>query len=91
MTDYSSKKFSIGDAAKKCGVTVKQIRNWEEREYIPKATRIVCGERAYRYFSEDDLDAIRAIKSYLDQGFTLQTAVKKAAENLSGKAGDKDA
>ena len=91
MTDYSSKKFSIGDSAKNCGVTVKQIRNWEERGYIPKATRIVCGERAYRYFPENDLDAIRAIKSYLDQGFTLKAAVKKAAENSSGKAGDKDA
>lgn len=91
MIDYSSKEFSIGDAANQCGVTVKQIRNWEERGYIPEATRIVCGERAYRYFSEDDLDAIRAIKSYLDQGFTLKMAVKKAAENLTGKAGDKNA
>ena len=91
MIDYSSKKFSIGDAANQCGVTVKQIRNWEEREYIPKATRIVCGERAYRYFAEEDLDAIRAIRGFLDQGFTLQAAVKKAAENSSGKAGDKDA
>ena len=89
--DYSSKKYSIGDAARKCGVTVKQIRNWEERKYIPTATRIVCGERAYRYFSEHDLIAIRSIKSYLDQGFTLKAAVKKAAENSSGKSGDKDA
>ena len=45
----------------------------------------------YRYFSEHDLIAIKAIKSYLDQGFTLKAAVKKAAENSSGKAGDKDA
>ena len=67
MIDYSSKKFSIRDAASQCGVTVKQIRNWEEREYIPKATRIVCGERAYRYFSENDFGIIRTIKSYLDQ------------------------
>ncbi len=87
MTDYKSKKYSIGDSAKKIGVTVKQIRNWEERGYIPKATRIVCGERSYRAFSEDDLTAIKAMKSYLEQGITLQTAVKKAAENSSGKAG----
>jgi len=89
--DYSSKKYSIGDTAKQCNVTVKQIRNWEACGYIPEATRIICGERAYRYFSENDLSIIKRIKSYLDQGFTLKVAVKKAAENSSGKAGDKDA
>ena len=91
MADYKSKKYSIGDAASLCGATVKQIRNWEGRGYIPTATRIVCGERSYRYFSEDDLGIIRRIKSYLDEGFTLQTSAQKAAEYLSGKAGDKDA
>ena len=91
MTDYSSKKFSIGDAASQCGVTVKQIRNCEERKYIPTATRIVCGERAYRYFSEDDLGIIRTIKSYLDLGFTLKMAVQKARENLGMDGGAADA
>ena len=91
MTDYSSKKYSIGDTAKQCGVTVKQIRNWDACGHIPEATRIICGERAYRLFSENDFSIIRRIKSYLDKGFTLQAAVKKAAEKISGKAGDKDA
>ena len=43
--------FSIGDTAKMTGVTQKQIRNWEDRGYIPEPTRVVCGERAYRYFT----------------------------------------
>jgi len=86
MIDYSSKNYSIGDTASQSGVTVKQIRNWEEKGYIAKATRIICGERAYRYFSESDLRNIREIKEYVDQGFTLQAAARKAAENLSGKA-----
>ena len=68
MTDFKSKKYSIGQTAVLCGITTKQIRNWEDRNYIPTATRIICGQRAYRYFSESDFDIIRKIKKYLDAG-----------------------
>lgn len=71
--------YLIGEAAKICGVTVKQIRHWQERGYIRSAPRIVCGERAYRQYRESDLDVIKKIKKYLDEGFTLQAAVKKAS------------
>ncbi len=53
------------------GVTQKQIRHWEARQYIQEAMRIVCGERAYRYFTPEQIETIRKIKSYLDQGYTL--------------------
>ena len=91
MTDYSSKKYSIGDTAKQCGVTVKQIRNWEACNYIPEATRIICGERAYRLFSENDFTIIKRIKSCLDLGFKLKIAVQKAREDLGMKGGVADA
>ena len=91
MTDFKSKKYSIGDTAGHCGVTVKQIRNWEACGYIPEATRIICGERAYRYFSETDFDIIRRIKSNLDEGFRLPVAAEKAAEETNRKGGNKDA
>jgi len=78
MTDYKSKKFSIGQAAALCGITVKQLRNWEDRNYIPTATRIICGQRAFRYFSESDLGIVRKIKQYLDEGYQLSVASQKA-------------
>jgi len=70
--------FSIGDTARMTGVTQKQIRNWEYRGYIPEAMRVVCGERAYRYFSLDQIEIITKIKGYLDQGYTLAHASKMA-------------
>ena len=70
--------FSIGDTAKKAKVTQKQIRNWESRGYIQEADRVVCGERAYRYFTADQVEIIRKIKGYLDQGYTLAHASKMA-------------
>ena len=70
--------FSIGDTARMTGVTQKQIRNWESRGYIPTAMRVVCGERAYRYFTLDQVEIIQTIKKYLDQGYTLSHASKMA-------------
>ena len=74
--------FSIGATSRMTGVTRKQIRSWEARRYIPDAFRVVCGERAYRYFTTDQVEIIRKIKSYLDQGYTLAHASKMA---LNGK------
>ena len=78
----STKNYSIGDTAKMTGVTQKQIRNWEAKGYISEATRVVSGERAYRRFSQDQIEIIQKINDYLDEGFTLQAAVKKANRNL---------
>ena len=69
--------FSIGDTAKMTGATQKQIRNWEANGYIPLADRVVCGERAYRRFTEGQVETIRRIKEYLEEGFTLVAAAQK--------------
>ena len=70
--------FSIGDTAKMTGATQKQIRNWEAKGYIPKADRIVCGDRAYRRFSSKQVEMISRIKDFLDEGYTLSAAAVKA-------------
>ena len=70
--------FSIGTTSKMTGVSQKQIRNWEARGYIPEATRVVCGERAYRYFTLKQVENIQRIKDFMDQGYTLKHASKLA-------------
>ena len=72
--------FSIGDTAKMAQVSLRQIRDWEARGYIPKAERTVCGERAYRRFSHQQVEIIQKIKEYQDEGFTLQAAARKARQ-----------
>ena len=91
MENVKQKAFSIGEAAKLCGVTAKQIRHWEEKNYIPAATRVICGERSYRKWGEDDLEIIKRIARYLNMGYTLPAAAKKAATDISTKAGEQDA
>jgi DNA-binding transcriptional MerR regulator len=74
--------FSIGDTAEMAGVSQRQIRDWEARGYIPKAQRLICGDRAYRRFSMEQIDIIKKIKDYQDQGFTLQAATRKAKQGF---------
>ena len=76
--------YSIGDTSKMTGVSQKQIRNWEACGYIPEAERIVCGERAYRRFTQDLVNVIREIKEYLDQGYTLKHASRLALNKEGG-------
>ena len=76
MTQKIKAPFSIGTTSRMTGVTQKQIRHWEARGYIPAAMRVVCGERAYRYFTLEQVEFITKIKSYLDQGYTLAHASK---------------
>ena len=75
--------YSIGDTAKISGASQKQIRNWEAKGHIPKADRIVYGDRAYRRFSLKQVELISKIKGFLDEGYTLPAAAEKAkTENL---------
>ena len=74
--------FSIGDTSEMTGVSQKKIRHWESRGYIPEAARSVCGERAYRRFTQQQVDAIRKVKEYLDQGYSLLAAANKAKQAL---------
>ena len=78
MTQKLKAPFRIGTTSRMTGVTQKQIRHWESRGYIPEATRVVCGERAYRYFTLEQVEIITKIKGYLDQGYTLAHASKMA-------------
>jgi DNA-binding transcriptional MerR regulator len=83
MEKGRTKTYSIGEAARICGVTEKQIRHWEEKGYMPPSQRVICGNRSYRQFTEEEFKLIRRIKDALDDGYTLSGAAKKAgSQNL---------
>ena len=86
MQISKDKTCSIGDASRITGVSQRKLRSWEGK-HIPKPERIVCGERAYRRYSQAQINLIMRIKEYQDQGFTLSAAAKKA--NIGLKEGRK--
>ena len=79
------KTFSIGDTSRLSGASKKQIRNWEAQGHIPEAERVVCGDRAYRRFTNEQVEIIRNIKGYLDEGFTLKAAAEKTKISTQAK------
>lgn len=82
MNKKEYKTVSIGEAARLTGASIKQIRFWADKGLIPEPERVVCGKRAYRQFTKKDLKFIKTVKGFLDEGFTLQAAAQKAAENF---------
>jgi len=87
MNYAREKTYSIGDAAEMIGVTQRQLRNWEEQNYIPKLDRIICGDRHYRRFHLKDIELATLIKKYLNDGFTLPVAAEKARAEIKEKGG----
>jgi DNA-binding transcriptional MerR regulator len=77
MKEKFEKTYSIGDASRITSVSQRKLRSWEGK-HIPKPERIVCGERAYRRYTQAQINLISKIKEYQDQGFTLSAAAKKA-------------
>ena len=86
MENFRKKTFSIGDTAKLCGVSQKQLRNWEARGYIAPPIRVVCGQRAYRHYTEKQVQQIKAMKKLMDEGYALPFASRMARKS-SGKEG----
>jgi DNA-binding transcriptional MerR regulator len=82
MNISRDKTYSIGDASKITGVSQRKLRSWEGK-YIPEPERLVCGDRAYRRYTQAQINLIARIKKYQDQGFTLSAAAKKATDDLA--------
>ena len=74
-------KYLIGQVSEITGVSQKQIRSWED--YLGDVFRIQCGKIKYRYYTEEQLEIVKKIKQFLDEGFKLKFAVEKAKEALS--------
>ncbi len=70
--------YSTGETEKLTGASQKQIIYWEKKGFIPKAERNICGDIAYRRFTPSQVENIRAIKGYLNQGYTLARAAELA-------------
>ena len=80
--------FSIGDASRMTGVSQKKLRSWEGK-CIPEPERIVCGDRAYRRYTQEQIDLISKIKEYQNAGFTLSAAAQKTREEIYKTGGNR--
>ena len=78
--------FSIRVAATLSGLSIKQVRRYADAKMLPGVIKIQHGDRFYRHFTDRDVNMLRLIKKYRDQGYCLMpAAVKLAKQELSGK------
>lgn len=60
--------MTVGDAARRAGVSAKALRTWERAGLLPSAPRAEVG---YRIYSEADLSTIRFVAQARRLGFGL--------------------
>lgn len=68
---------SIGKASEISGLSKKQIRYLTDKGFI-KDKRICKGDRYFREFYLEDRQLLVSIKNYLNEGYTLKVAIRKA-------------
>lgn len=69
----------IGEVSEITGVAQRQIRYWEEKGYVKSVHEESGTTRRYDYFN---IKKIVGIQNYLNEGYTLEAAVKKNAERF---------
>jgi len=77
MSNQREITYSISETEQYTEASQNQIRYWESRGYV-QSYRNVCGLVAYRRFPQSQVELIRKIKGYLDQGYILARAAELA-------------
>ena len=63
------------------GVSARRLYYWELRGAVhPKL--VTLGSREFRRYSEKDIEKLKKIKAYLDEGFVLDKAFEKADKEV---------
>ncbi|MBN1348029.1 MerR family transcriptional regulator [candidate division KSB1 bacterium] len=71
------KYFSSSEITRKLDISLRQLYYWELKGIV-KPHLITMGSREFKRYSNKDFEILQTIKYYLDQGYTLSSAVQKA-------------
>ena len=72
--------FSSSDVTRKLNISLRQLYYWELKGIV-KPRMISMGSREFKRYSNRDFETLRQIKDFLDQGFTLTSAVQRVQTN----------
>ncbi len=68
--------FSSSDVTRKLSISLRQLYYWELKGIVTPRM-ITMGSREFKRYSNRDFETLRQIKDFLDQGYTLNSAVQR--------------
>lgn len=71
--------YTSSQVTKELAISLRQLYYWELKGII-KPKIVTVGSREFKRYSEHDVQKLRRIKQYLDEGYTLAAAVRKTME-----------
>lgn len=69
--------FGSSAVTRKLGISLRQLYYWELKGIV-RPHVITRGSRVFKQFSLEDIETLRLVKNFLDEGYTLSSAVDKA-------------
>ena len=80
MKNYKNGRVGTIEVAKRVGISPERLRYWEKLGVI-KPQYIICGQRIFRAYSQEDIHRATLIKTFIDtEKYTLKEALKKLQE-----------
>lgn len=71
---------SIGDVSEVTGIPQRKLRYWEDKNIIKSSCQKEGGTRKFDYIN---IKKILLIKELLDEGYTLESSVKKVEDRIN--------
>lgn len=72
--------LSSSEVTQKLDISLRQLYYWELKGIVrPKL--ITMGSREFKRYSLRDFEVLKSVKQYLDQGYTLTSAVQRVHGN----------
>ena len=78
------KMYMISDAAKQVEVESHVLRYWEDELELP----IKRNKLGHRYYTQDDVNRLKRVKTMKEQGFQLKAIRKALKQEIEGKEGE---
>lgn len=68
--------LSSSEVTRRLDISLRQLYYWELKGIV-RPRMITMGSREFKRYSGRDLEKLRRIKEFLDQGYTLNSAVQR--------------
>lgn len=68
--------LSSSEVTRKLNISLRQLYYWELKGIV-SPRMISMGSREFKRYSNKDFEVLRQIKDFLDQGYTLTSAVQR--------------